>query len=76
MIEVDAVYSSLNKLVVVLSINVLIPNCFVFAFSLITVSLNDHFWQEEENEFHLCEAAAALINCFLEDYESYNSVER
>lgn len=43
---------------------------------LITVSVNDHFWQQEENEFHLCEAAAALINAFITEYDSYNSIER
>lgn len=45
-------------------------------FSLITISVNDHFWQMEENEFHLSEATAALIDCFLSSHESYNSVEK
>ncbi|KAJ8961865.1 hypothetical protein NQ318_021483 [Aromia moschata] len=44
--------------------------------NLITISVNDHFWQVEENEFHLSEATAALINCFLNNHESYNSVEK
>ncbi|KAJ8983036.1 hypothetical protein NQ317_014334 [Molorchus minor] len=44
--------------------------------NLITISVNDHFWQVEENEFHLSEATAALINCFINTHESYHNVEK
>ncbi|KAJ8921993.1 hypothetical protein NQ315_008631 [Exocentrus adspersus] len=44
--------------------------------NLIMVSVNDHFWNVEENEFHLSEATAALINCFLNSHDSFNSVEK
>ncbi|VEN48383.1 unnamed protein product [Callosobruchus maculatus] len=44
--------------------------------NLITISINDHFWQVEENEFHLSEAAAALISCFVNNHDSYNSIEK
>ncbi|XP_056648274.1 nuclear pore complex protein Nup154 [Diorhabda sublineata] len=44
--------------------------------NLNTLSVNDHFWQLEENEFHLSEAIAALINCFLSNYDTYNSIEK
>lgn len=55
-----------------------LPNVYpFFSFSsLITISVNDHFLQMEENEFHLSEATAALIDCFIGSHESYNSVEK
>ncbi|XP_030758957.1 nuclear pore complex protein Nup154 [Sitophilus oryzae] len=43
---------------------------------LITLSVNLDFWQSEENEFHLSEATAALITCFLNNHDSFNSVEK
>lgn len=33
-------------------------------------------WQKEENEFHLFEAIAALIETFLDSHKTYNSVEK
>ncbi|EEZ97868.2 nuclear pore complex protein Nup154 [Tribolium castaneum] len=33
-------------------------------------------WQKEENEFHLFEAVAALIETFLNSHEAYNSVQK
>ncbi|XP_050292883.1 nuclear pore complex protein Nup155 [Anthonomus grandis grandis] len=43
---------------------------------LIILSINLDFWQTEENEFHLCEATAALIMCFINNCDSYNNVEK
>ncbi|KAF7285413.1 nuclear pore complex protein Nup154 [Rhynchophorus ferrugineus] len=43
---------------------------------LITLSVNLDFWQSEENEFHLSEATAALITCFLNSHDSFNSIEK
>ncbi|XP_072403168.1 nuclear pore complex protein Nup154 [Diabrotica undecimpunctata] len=44
--------------------------------NLNTISGNDHFWQLEENEFHLSEATATLISCFISNQDSYSSIEK
>ncbi|CAH1175574.1 unnamed protein product [Phaedon cochleariae] len=44
--------------------------------NLNTISLNDHLWQIEDNEFHLTEATAALIDCFLDSQNNFNSIEK
>ncbi|CAG9854038.1 unnamed protein product [Phyllotreta striolata] len=58
------------------SMNIPFENLINVYNSLNTISINDHFWQLEENEFHLSEATAALINCFLGHLEQYSSVEK
>ncbi|XP_066259213.1 nuclear pore complex protein Nup155 [Euwallacea similis] len=41
---------------------------------LLTLSINLDFWQCEEHEFHLYEAMAALIMCFVNNSDSYTSI--
>ncbi|CAH0559339.1 unnamed protein product [Brassicogethes aeneus] len=44
--------------------------------NLITLSANDQEWQKEENEFHLSEATSFLIYYFLDNNDSFNSIEK
>jgi nuclear pore complex protein Nup155 len=43
---------------------------------LISSASEIQIWQKEENEFHLFEAVAALIDTFLNSHETYNSVQK
>lgn len=59
-----------------ISINISFEQLLQVYNNLITLSVNMDFWQSEENEFHLSEATAALIQSFLNNHDTYSSVEK
>ncbi|KAL1505828.1 hypothetical protein ABEB36_005300 [Hypothenemus hampei] len=59
-----------------ISVNVSFEKLLQVYNELLTISINLDFWQREENEFHLCEAIAALVTSFIDNCDSYTSFQK
>ncbi|CAG9765140.1 unnamed protein product [Ceutorhynchus assimilis] len=44
--------------------------------SLLNLSGNLNFWQNEDHEFHLCESTCALVMSFINNHNAFSSIEK